>query len=284
MNADTLNPFVRYAHYIEPQYMHTPKTRLGYDHRLFFCESGKTEITVGGTSYELNKSSLLYIPSGTPYVLEAQDNDTRLIGLNFDFSFDFADNTVPIAPAISLEGFDTSRQLERACFSDLTQLDNHFVLHGQGEIDTLIHKILDEFNTAMIYHSQSESALLKQALLLAVRSITLGADKAPQRTANVVIAYIQENYMQNISNIEIGQALNFHPNYLNRLMLKHTGRSLHKYLLCYRLTKALDKLQSTTLSISEIAEQCGFSDTGHFTKAFKNHFGSSPRDMRGRII
>ena len=90
--------------------------------------------------------------------------------------------------------------------------------------------------------------------------------------------------MENISNSDIGQALSFHPNYLNRLMIKHTGRSLHQYLLYYRLTKALDRLQSTSLSVAEIAEKSGFTDTGHFTKAFKKQFGASPKEMRGRII
>jgi AraC-like DNA-binding protein len=126
--------------------------------------------------------------------------------------------------------------------------------------------------------------MLKQLLILAVRSATLGADKAPRKTVNVVISYIQSHYMENLSNADIGQALNFHPNYLNRLMIKHAGRSLHQYLLYYRLTKALDKLQSTTLSVAEIAEESGFTDTGHFTKSFKKQFGCSPKEMRGQII
>ena len=284
MNAKSINPFIRYAHYIEPQYLRNLKTRLGYDHRIFFCESGSIEISTDNASFELKKNSLVYVPSGEVYVFGKHDEGTKLIGINFDFTFDFADVTTPIAPAISKETYDKERQLEVAEFEDLAHLNAPFVLHGQGEVGALIYKIFSEFGTARIYHEQAESAILKQALLLAVRTLTLGADRAPQKAVNVVIAYVQENYMHNISNADVGQALNFHPNYLNRLMLKHTGRSLHRYLLYYRLTKALDKLQSTSLSVSEIAEQCGFSDTGHFTKAFKKQFGSSPREMRERII
>lgn len=284
MNVYSITPFIRYAHYIEPQYLRNLKTRLGYDHRIFFCESGCIQISAGNVSFELKKNSLLYVPSGVVYVLGEHDEGTKIIGINFDFSFSFSHLTTPIAPAISKESYDTERQLEVAGFEDVEHFDAPFVLHGQGEIGALVYKIFSEFGTARIYHEQTESAILKQALLLAARTLTLGTDKAPQKAVNVVIAYVQENYMRDISNADVGQALNFHPNYLNRLMLKHTGRSLHRYLLYYRLTKALDKLQSTSLSVADIAEQCGFSDTGHFTKAFKKQFGSTPKEMRERII
>ena len=284
MNANSLTPFVRYIHYIEPQYMYTPKTRVGYDHRLFFCDRGSIKISAGDQTYCLEQNSLLYVPSGEVYVLGEHEDNAKLIGINFDFTYEFSAHTIPVSPAVKREKYDFSKQFEKAEFSDLKCFESPFAIHGQSELGTIISKILDEFTTARIFHAQTESAMLKQLLFLATRILTLGADKAPQKTVNVVIAYIQSHYMDNISNSDIGAALNFHPNYLNRLMIKHTGRSLHQYLLYYRLTKALDRLQSTTLSISEIAEQCGFSDTGHFTKAFKKHFGNSPKCMRERII
>ena len=284
MNAEKLAPFVRYIHYIEPQYMYSLRTRLGYDHRIFFCESGRIQIRAADEVYTLVKNSLLFVPSGEVYVLGTHEDNAKLIGINFDFGYDFSNLSVPISPAVSKDGYDADRQLEKLEFSDIKCFESAFVLHGQSELGSLIYRIFDEYTTARIYHAQNESAMMKQLLVTSARIVTLGADKAPQKTVNIVISYIQEHYMENILNADIGTALNFHPNYLNRLMIKHTGRSLHQYLLYYRLTKALDRLQSTSLSVSEIAELCGFSDTGHFTKAFKKQFGSSPKTMRERII
>ena len=284
MNANSLTPFIRYIHYIEPQYMYNPHTRIGYDHRLFFCESGRIQIHAGEQNYTLDQNSILYVPSGEAYILGTHEENTRLVGINFDFTYAHADKNVPISPAAIREKYELSKQFEKVSFSDLKCFESSFALHGQSELGTIIYRIFEEFTTARIFHSQTESAMLKQLLLLATRVLTLGADKAPQRTVNVVIAYIQEHYMENVSNADIGAALSFHPNYLNRLMIKHTGRSLHQYLLYYRLTKAIDRLQSTSFSIAEIAERSGFSDTGHFTKAFKKQFGSSPKSMRERII
>lgn len=284
MRIDDFAPFVRYIHYIEPTYMYDGRTKMGYDHRIFFCENGYMHITVDGEVYALEKNSLLYVPSGCPYVLGTPEDEGKLVGVNFDFGYGFSDLRVPIVPENSREKYDESRQLEGGGLLDGTHFERPFALHGQSELGSIIYHVFDEFTTARIYHSQSESALLKRLLILTVRRLTLGADKAPQKTVNVVISYIQEHYMEDLSNAAIGQALNFHPNYLNRLMIKNTGRSLHQYLIYFRLTKALDRLQSTNLTIAQIAEKCGFSDTGHFTKAFKKQFGVAPRDMRGQII
>lgn len=284
MRIDDISPFVRYIHYIEPKYMYDNSTKLGYDHRIFFCESGHISIIVEGEVYVLEKNSLLYVPSGSCYILGAPDDEGKLIGINFDLGNKFSHLSMPIFPEDSPSRYDQSRRLEDGRFIDTVHFEKPFALYGHSELGSIIYHIFDEFTTARIYHSQSESALLKQFLILALRILTLGVDKTPQKAVNVVISYIQEHYMEELSNAAIGQALNFHPNYLNRLMLKNTGRSLHQYLLYFRLTKALDRLQSTTLTIAQIAEQCGFADTGHFTKAFKKQFGVSPKGMRGKII
>jgi AraC-like DNA-binding protein len=63
-------------------------------------------------------------------------------------------------------------------------------------------------------------------------------------------------------------------------MLANTGKTLHQYLLSVRLTKALDLLQTTTLSITEIAHKTGFSDVQQFCKFFLNQTGSTPSSFR----
>ena len=99
-------------------------------------------------------------------------------------------------------------------------------------------------------------------------------------TEYAILNYIQENYKRHISNSDIGRELNFHPNYLNRIMLIHTGKSLHKYLLNFRLTKALDLLQTTPMTVTEIAEETGFTDVQQFCKFFQAQTGSTPGSFR----
>lgn len=50
-----------------------------------------------------------------------------------------------------------------------------------------------------------------------------------------------------------------------------------------RIKKGEILLTNTTKSISEIAEQCGFSDIYSFSHCFKNHYGISPEGFRKNI-
>ncbi len=58
------------------------------------------------------------------------------------------------------------------------------------------------------------------------------------------------------------------------------GTSPNKYITSKRLEKAQTLLNTTDLSISEIAYDCGFSDVGYFSKTFKKHYNLSPSDIR----
>jgi AraC-like DNA-binding protein len=275
-----INPFVRYIHYIElvPQY--TTHLQIAYDHRIFFALNGDYSITVGETEYTLIENSLLYVPSGTPYHLHRPNKNILLIGINFDFMHEKSNLTTPIAPAFSPVGFNRDTVLEKFNFSDVPQFEEPFLLSSQHVLLKTVKEMLDEYTTKRLFYSEALSALLKHMLTLAARSIKIGPSPAPVRTVDSVIQYIQENYMHRISNEDIGKALNFHPNYLNRLMLTSTGKTLHQYLLSYRLTKALDLLQTTTLTVTEIANETGFSDVQQFCKFFSAQTGSTPGSFR----
>jgi AraC-like DNA-binding protein len=68
--------------------------------------------------------------------------------------------------------------------------------------------------------------------------------------------------------------------HLNRLF-RTEGVSLMRYVWSCRLELALRLLKGCTgsqVQIQEIAYRCGFSTSAHFSRAFKNRYGISPRD------
>ena len=54
------------------------------------------------------------------------------------------------------------------------------------------------------------------------------------------------------------------------------GRAPHQYLLAQRLERARRLLESTALTLSDIAQRTGFADQAHFTRLFKRAFGTTP--------
>ena len=67
---------------------------------------------------------------------------------------------------------------------------------------------------------------------------------------------------------------------LERLFHAHFGQGPLAYFRQVRLNHGRWLISNTDRSITEIAYQCGFSDSSHFSRWFKSAFGSSPASAR----
>lgn len=70
------------------------------------------------------------------------------------------------------------------------------------------------------------------------------------------------------------------PGAFSRLFQKNTGKTPSKYLKDLRLDRAGNLLLHTHAGIDNIAQQCGFVDRYHLTKAFAQAFGTAPAAFR----
>lgn len=68
-------------------------------------------------------------------------------------------------------------------------------------------------------------------------------------------------------------------------LLESEGRSFSQYLRHRRLGRAAEALQDPALaglSVSEIGFRCGFEDPAHFSRAFRQRFGTTPAQHRAQ--
>ena len=80
------------------------------------------------------------------------------------------------------------------------------------------------------------------------------------------------------------RAVGISERYLHKLFAQHDLR-FSRTVLQRRLAAAHSLLECpayTSLSIASIAYQCGFKDAAHFSRAFRQRFGESPRQCRER--
>ena len=73
------------------------------------------------------------------------------------------------------------------------------------------------------------------------------------------------------------------PSYLSLQFHKETNMTVTDYIQNVRLDKAILLLNSTSDSIQEIANLCGFSDSNYFTRIFKKKKGLTPKEYRKSI-
>jgi AraC-like DNA-binding protein len=95
--------------------------------------------------------------------------------------------------------------------------------------------------------------------------------------------FIQENYAKpGLSTEDIANHLGVTPRYV-QIALASEGLTPTEYLKVCRLQAARRLLSSTAFagrSITEIAFECGFTSSAHFSTEFRKCFGKSPRSFR----
>lgn len=104
----------------------------------------------------------------------------------------------------------------------------------------------------------------------------------PFQELRAPVDYICQNFAANISVESLASASNISVSALERRFKKHLQKTPHQYINEVRLDNARQMLLETDQAIGTIALETGFADHSHFTRAFSNHFGSTPSQARNR--
>ena len=85
---------------------------------------------------------------------------------------------------------------------------------------------------------------------------------------------------EEVSISSIAKLYNITSAHFIRSFKKHYGITPNEYKQNFRITKAINLLKMTNLSIQDIAYQCGFNDSFYFSRVFKKKVGASPLKYR----
>lgn len=98
-----------------------------------------------------------------------------------------------------------------------------------------------------------------------------------------VLNHIRDNAGGDLSVISLAGKAGVSVAHFRRLFNDAMGTPPHRYVLASRLEKARNLLATTTLPISRIAEECGFSSQSHFTACFRTVHASTPAEYRSHL-
>lgn len=275
MNITEIHPFIRYAHYIPIGKNSGYNYTIPYDHRFFYMYDGTAGIQTDKECYILNKGDVLIIPSGSKYRLLPPEDKAVYIALNFDYTQSNIKKQNPIPPVES-ETFDSRLILENPEEVDIPVFREITFIGGMKKFSSSLSRIEREYSQKLLYYETVISNILSELLLECARNQLGQKYHGSNDTVSVVIGYINENIRKPLTNKMIGDELNLHPNYISKLIKTATGLPLHQYLLQTRVYSSIELLMEKKLTISEIAEQCGFCDIYHYSKTFKKIIGLPP--------
>ena len=96
-----------------------------------------------------------------------------------------------------------------------------------------------------------------------------------------ILSYVRKHILdkERIKIKAIAAEFYMSPHYVSVFIKKHAGISIQQYIIQYKLKMAERLLKQTHLSISEIADKTGFTDSSHFNRIFKKYKGVNPSEF-----
>ena len=94
--------------------------------------------------------------------------------------------------------------------------------------------------------------------------------------------FMEHNFQNDISVEDVAAVCGLNRSYFGKIFKQAVGKSPQEFLLSYRMAKAAELLKLTQFSIGDISQAVGYDNQLHFSRAFKNIYGVSPREWRNR--
>ncbi len=105
-------------------------------------------------------------------------------------------------------------------------------------------------------------------------------ENTDHRRIKTVMAYIHDHYPEKLTLGEIAAAASISKGECCRLFKRVAGCTVFAYLIGYRIDKSLELLQTTDLTVSQIADRVGFGTASYYIENFKSRLACTPREYR----
>lgn len=272
MKISELNPFIRYCR-IHKSHIDTGKIiSKCYDCRIFYCVDVSGSIIINGENFNLSNNTAIYLPPATEYKFNLTP-ESELIVIDFDLinNFDFISDSLGTA---TKRTFKIEKMPQYEFPSELScTITKHI-----PQIKSKLEECTDKFLFKEPYYRELSSALLKMCLIEFVQH---QENSIYSQLCKDVLTHIHNNFADHaLTNETIAQTFNYHPFHLSRIIKQETGKTLHQYLIFYRLQIAKNYLLTTQHEVSQIAWRTGFCSSAYFVKTFRQNFDITPKQYR----
>ena len=94
------------------------------------------------------------------------------------------------------------------------------------------------------------------------------------------LAFIGENYQDKLTLQDAASSCNLSACYFSSIFTQYVGVPFSSYLMDLRLRHARLLLRQTSMSVTQVAFDSGFSSLSNFLRAFHRHVGCTPKEYR----
>lgn len=250
-------------YYIEQNFIKKGEYFSPHWHDYFELEivlGGEGEHIYNNTKYMLSRGSIYLMSYYDFHELKARE-DMQMLKLQFN------ENVLPD----KLNDFLFLSQ-NRFCCS----VDENEVQH----IIKLFDILKREESRGGLFSEMLIKNLIAEIIITVIRNSSQNEDTVIPSLLQNAVAYIRNNFREPLTLGLLAKHCNVTPNYLGAQFSKKMGISFSDYLNTVRLRYACNLLDSTGLTVKEIAFASGYNSVEHFGYTFKKMLGDSPLNYK----
>lgn len=229
---------------------------------IYFIKKGVCTYFIDNKVYRLEPGDLVLIPDGVIHNTKYPSGGHSRILINCSHRY---------IPASVREILPSMLYLYR----------NREIYDG---ICDIFEKIEYEYNHPDKFTDEALCCYTHSLFFLLVRN--LNSRTSAQRGCEYIeraADYIRNNFSDEITLTKIAKMFNVSAEHFSRMFKKETGFGFNKYLTLVRLQKAESLLKSgKKISVTQIADACGFEDSNYFSAKFKKFYGISPKKLQNQ--
>ena len=140
------------------------------------------------------------------------------------------------------------------------------------------------FLVALLHLVSAQKPVVSAEAALESSSSGSGASGRPKSsTAEQVMEWIEEHYMEEFLLDALAKAVHLSPNHVSAVFRQTVGTSITEYLTARRIRQACWLLRTSDAAVQEVGQAIGLSNFPYFCQLFKKHVGLTPYKYKRTI-
>lgn len=281
-----VNPYVRLAFYSTLDAHHRIRERIIYDYEIIFIQSGTATITVEDEVFEAQSGEIFFFRPGQRHSLTIHDETFVQPHIHFDLIYNpDLSSLTPVSFKNRSEMTAHEQSMIQPDVTDrfLHQFPTCIRLKNPLYVEQLIFDVINAYNTPEVFPEirlKWRFLRLLDQLLCEISWQQTDRRLSAMERANLFKLYLEHHTSRRVTLDELAQVYHLDKSYVSRIFTATYGVTPIRYHLLFRLAKAKNMILYTTISLTAIAEQTGFSSLQDFSRAFRRIEGVTPSALR----
>lgn len=150
----------------------------------------------------------------------------------------------------------------------------------RDRIEAIIDIIQKEISKAQPGYELAVKSQFNLLMIMIFRKMSLDLSESFTGVSDELLSYIASHCNEKLTLEDIAKRCSYNSSYFSRKFKEYTGVNFTSYLKTVRISKAVKLLESTSMKISDIYPEAGYTDKTKFFAHFKSIMGVSPLKYR----